>query len=187
MKEEVFELYEEFLNGMLDNFRMAVKSQYCRNVQKDEFETLKIIYKLLTGSDIGGKYGCSRCIYNVVKAVGELYLKYLYEKQQKLLMEGKPRKQIKEEIKKKYNISDITADRDLAEANKKLAEQIDLTANAYKVLLNSRLEELYNRAMQKNDLKSAIASINSQMKLNGLDVQKQDISVLDNTFTIKID
>ena len=41
--------------------------------------------------------------------------------------------------------------------------------------------------MQKNDLKSAIASINSQMKLNGLDVQKQDISVLDNTFTIKID
>lgn len=102
-------------------------------------------------------------------------------------MEGKPRKQIKEEIKKKYNISDITADRDLAEANKKLSEQIDLTANAYKVLLNSRLEELYNRAMQKNDLKSAIASINSQMKLNGLDVQKQDISVLDNTFTIKID
>lgn len=104
-----------------------------------------------------------------------------------LLMEGKPRKQIKEEIKKKYNISDITVDRDLAEANKKLSEQIDLTANAYKVLLNSRLEELYNRAMQKNDLKSAIASINSQMKLNGLDVQKQDISVLDNTFTIKID
>lgn len=102
-------------------------------------------------------------------------------------MEGKPRKQIKEEIKKKYNISDITVDRDLAEANKKLSEQIDLTANAYKVLLNSRLEELYNRAMQKNDLKSAIASINSQMKLNGLDVQKQDISVLDNTFTIKID
>ena len=102
-------------------------------------------------------------------------------------MEGKPRKQIKEEIKKKYNISDITVDRDLAEANQKLAEQIDLTANAYKVLLNSRLEELYNRAIQKNDLKSAIASINSQMKLNGLDVQKQDISVLDNTFTIKID
>ena len=102
-------------------------------------------------------------------------------------MDGKPRKQIKEEIKKKYNISDITVDRDLAEANKKLSEQIDLTANAYKVLLNSRLEELYNRAMQKNDLKSAIASINSQMKLNGLDVQKQDISVLDNTFTIKID
>ena len=102
-------------------------------------------------------------------------------------MEGKPRKQIKDEIKKKYNISDITVDRDLAEANKKLSEQIDLTANAYKVLLNSRLEELYNRAMQKNDLKSAIASINSQMKLNGLDVQKQDISVLDNTFTIKID
>ena len=54
-------------------------------------------------------------------------------------MEGKPRKQIKEEIKKKYNVSDITVDRDLAEANKKLAEQIDLTANAYKVLLNSRL------------------------------------------------
>lgn len=102
-------------------------------------------------------------------------------------MEGKPRKQIKEEIKKKYNVSDITVDRDLAEANKKLSEQIDLTANAYKVLLNSRLEELYNRAIQKNDLKSAIASINSQMKLNGLDVQKQDISVLDNTFTIKID
>ena len=102
-------------------------------------------------------------------------------------MEGKPRKQIKEEIKKKYNVSDITVDRDLAEANKKLAEQIDWTANAYKVLLNSRLEELYNRAIQKNDLKSAIASINSQMKLNGLDVQKQDISVLDNTFTIKID
>ena len=43
MREEVFDLYEEFLNGMLDNFRMAVKSQYCRNVQKDEFETLKII------------------------------------------------------------------------------------------------------------------------------------------------
>ena len=84
MREEVFDLYEEFLNGMLDNFRMAVKSQYCRNVQKDEFETLKIIYKLLTGSDIGGKYGCSRCIYNVVKAVGELYLKYLYEKQQNI-------------------------------------------------------------------------------------------------------
>lgn len=102
-------------------------------------------------------------------------------------MEGKPRKQIKEEIKKKYNVSDITVDRDLAEANKKLSEQIDLTANAYKVLLNSRLEELYNRAIQKNDLKSAISSINSQMKLNGLDVQKQDISVLDNTFTIKID
>ena len=102
-------------------------------------------------------------------------------------MEGKPSKQIKEEIKKKYNVSDITVDRDLAEANKKLAEQIDLTANAYKVLLNSRLEELYNRAIQKNDLKSAISSVNSQMKLNGLDVQKQDISVLDNTFTIKID
>ena len=84
MREEVFDLYEEFLNGMLDNFRMAVKSQYCRNVQKDEFETLKIIYKLLTGSDISGKYGCGRCIYNVVKAVGELYLKYLYEKQQNI-------------------------------------------------------------------------------------------------------
>lgn len=83
MKEEVFELYEEFLNGMLDNFRMAVKSQYCRNVQKDEFETLKIIYKLLTGFNIGGNYGCSRCIYNVVKSVGELYLKY-YEEQQNI-------------------------------------------------------------------------------------------------------
>ena len=70
----------------------------------------------------------------------------------------------------------VTSDEKMKEATSRIEKE-----------LNSRLEELYNRAIQKNDLKSAIASINSQMKLNGLDVQKQDISVLDNTFTIKID
>lgn len=103
-----------------------------------------------------------------------------------LLKAGFPRKQIKEQLISKYNISEVTVDKDFSEATKQLNKQIDLTAEGYKVLLNNRLEDLYNKAVLKTDLKSAVSIINSQIKLNGLDVQKQEISLDDNQFQIKL-
>lgn len=80
--KEIFKANKEFLENLLPNFKMAVKSQYCRNVSKEEFDKLTDIYFQLTGSKLIGHYGCSRCIYNIVKSVGELYLNEIRESEQ---------------------------------------------------------------------------------------------------------
>ena len=102
------------------------------------------------------------------------------------LKEGLPKRQIKDNLISKYNISESTVDKDFSEANKLLSEQMDLTAEAYKYLLNARLENIYSKAILKNDLKSALGVVQQQIKLNGLGIEKQSIDLNDNTFEIKL-
>ena len=102
------------------------------------------------------------------------------------LKEGLPKRQIKDNLISKYNISESTVDKDFMEANKLLSEQMDLTAEAYKYLLNARLENIYSKAILKNDLKSALGVVQQQIKLNGLGIEKQSIDLNDNTFEIKL-
>ena len=53
-------------------------------------------------------------------------------------------------------------------------------------MLNARLENIYSKAILKNDLKSALGVVQQQIKLNGLGIEKQSIDLNDNTFEIKL-
>ncbi len=72
-----------------------------------------------------------------------------------LLQKGQTRKQITEELKSKYNISDSTLNRDFTKTYKELSKQVtDLSANI-KDLLLQRYELLWELSLQKEDYKTA--------------------------------
>lgn len=189
----IIEKYYNELKNLESYFKCAVKANYIRNLYRTDIDLLLKFYEEYYNKKfIGNPYSCSRCAYNLTKQIGELFLNY--DSNKKSTNSGNTeqpkrrtaKRQIKDNLISKYNISESTVDKDFMEANKLLSEQMDLTAEAYKYLLNARLENIYSKAILKNDLKSALGVVQQQMKLNGLGIEKQSIDLNDNTFEIKL-
>lgn len=84
----------------------------------------------------------------------------------------------------KYNISEKTFDMDMTEVNRLIKKSVQFDVEGYKTILNERYEDLYSRALNKNDLNNAIRILDQMGKLNGCYVDKQEIDVKDNKFEI---
>lgn len=91
-----------------------------------------------------------------------------------LIQKGQTRKQIEEQVKSKFDISNTTFERDLSSAYKEISKQItDLSSNI-KDLLLQRYELLWELSLNNQDLKTATQ------------VLKQEADLTDNN-TITID
>ena len=75
MKQLTEEQYE-YLNQFEDRFICATKSNYCRNVQKQDVIKLKEIYEYLIEQEYRMSISCATCILNLIKRIAPIYFEY---------------------------------------------------------------------------------------------------------------
>ena len=100
------------------------------------------------------------------------------------LAEGKSRLEIQKELKSKYDVSDSTINSDFLSALSELQKQQDSFNSNIKQVIADRYELLWKKAIDKNDLKSALTLLKQQSDLFGLNVQKQEVDVNAGDFEI---
>lgn len=66
----------EYLRGFEDRFITATKSNYCRNVQKQDVIKLKEIYEYLIEQEYIMSVACATCIFNLIKRIAPIYFEY---------------------------------------------------------------------------------------------------------------
>lgn len=103
-----------------------------------------------------------------------------------LLKEGYSRKLVKSTIQQEYSISDSQLDKDFMLVNEMLIQSNKDNADSLKIILNDRLECLYDKALQSNKIDTCLKVIDQQSKLNGLYVEKQEIDLNNQEFKIEI-
>lgn len=101
------------------------------------------------------------------------------------LKAGMTRSQIHKDIKEEFQVSDQTVDKDFMTVNQLLRNEIQTDCESLKLILNARLESLYDKAIDDNKLALAIKIIDQQSKLNSLYVDKQEVN-FDKEFKIEI-
>lgn len=60
----------KFLDSIAGKIETATKQDYARNLQTNQVERLKIIYKKMYGQDYVGSSSCSTCQLRLLKKVG---------------------------------------------------------------------------------------------------------------------
>lgn len=95
-----------------------------------------------------------------------------------------PRKEIVEFLKSNYSVSQKTIDTDFTAVNKILKNTVKYESDALKTLLNDKYDDLYKRALSKNDLGNAIKVLDQMSKLNGMYTERKEIDIKDNSFEI---
>jgi hypothetical protein len=66
----------KYLRGFEDRFVTATKSNYCRNVQKQDVIKLKEIYEYLIEQEYRMSVACATCILNLIKRIAPIYFEY---------------------------------------------------------------------------------------------------------------
>ena len=102
----------------------------------------------------------------------------------KKLGKGKGRKEIEEDLKRDYGVSDATIQKDFLRAFKHLKENQEVFTRNIKELITERYELLWKRALEKNDYKAATQILKQMADEFGLNVQKSEISIKDTEFKI---
>lgn len=102
----------------------------------------------------------------------------------KKLGKGKGRKEIEEDLKRDYGVSDATIQKDFLRAFKHLKENQEVFTRNIKELITERYELLWKMALDKNDYKAATQILKQMADEFGLNVQKSEISIKDTEFKI---
>nr|UVM99291.1 MAG: hypothetical protein [Bacteriophage sp.] len=66
----------KYLRGFEDRFVTATKSNYCRNVQKQDVIKIKEIYEYLIEQEYRMSVACATCILNLIKRIAPIYFEY---------------------------------------------------------------------------------------------------------------
>lgn len=91
---------------------------------------------------------------------------------------GKSKNKILEWLKEAYDLSDRQAGKLLRDALKDLQEAVsDIDIGDIKAEYIERIEQLYETAIEKNDIKSALKAQDMLNKMNQLYIEKQEIDV----------
>ena len=102
----------------------------------------------------------------------------------KKLGKGKGRKEIEEDLKRDYGVSDSTIRNDFIRAFKHLKANQDVFTKNIRELITERYELLWKMALEKNDYKAATQILKQMADEFGLNVQKSEISIKDTEFKI---
>jgi len=102
-----------------------------------------------------------------------------------LLAEGKNRQQIQDQIIKEFGISQSTLNADFVKALNELKKNQEPFTTEIKAVIADRYEILWNKAIEKGDLKTATAVLKQESDLFGLNVQKQDVEVSTGEFVVE--
>lgn len=102
----------------------------------------------------------------------------------KKLGKGKGRKEIEEDLKRDYGVSDSTIRNDFIRAFKHLKANQDVFTKNIRELITERYELLWKMALEKNDYKAATQILKQMADEFGLNVQRSEISIKDTEFKI---
>ena len=102
----------------------------------------------------------------------------------KKLGKGKGRKEIEEDLKRDYGVSDSTIRNDFIRAFKHLKANQDVFTKNIRELITERYELLWKMAIEKDDYKAATQILKQMADEFGLNVQKSEISIKDTEFKI---
>ena len=102
----------------------------------------------------------------------------------KKLGKGKGRKEIEEDIKKEFGVSEDTVRKDFKRAFEHLKANQDIFTKNIRELITERYELLWQMALEKNDYKAATQILKQMADEFGLNVQRSEISVKDTDFKI---
>lgn len=91
---------------------------------------------------------------------------------------GKSKNKILEWLKEAYDLSDRQAGKLLRDALKDLQEAVsDIDISDIKAEYIERIEQIYETAIEKNDIKSALKAQDMLNKMNQLYIEKQEVTV----------
>lgn len=102
-----------------------------------------------------------------------------------MLAEGKSRTQIQDQIIKEFGVSQSTINADFIKALAELKKNQEPFTTEIRAVLADRYEVLWDKALEKNDLKTAAVVLKQEADLFGLNVQKQEVDVSAGEFTIE--
>lgn len=102
----------------------------------------------------------------------------------KKLGKGKGRKEIEEDLKRDYGVSDHTIRNDFIRAFKYLKEHQDIFTKNIRELITERYELLWKMALEKEDYKAATQILKQMADEFGLNVQRSEVSIKDTDFKI---
>lgn len=102
----------------------------------------------------------------------------------KKLGKGKGRKEIEEDLKRDYGVSDVTIRKDFVRAFKHLKENQDVFTKNIRELITERYELLWKMALEKEDYKAATQILKQMADEFGLNVQRSEVSIKDTDFKI---
>lgn len=103
----------------------------------------------------------------------------------KLLADGKSRLEIQNILADDYGVSQSTLNSDFLKALDELKKNQEPFTSSIRQVIADRYEVLWNKALEKNDLKTAATILKQQSDLFGLNVQKQELDVTAGDFTIE--
>lgn len=109
--------------------------------------------------------------------------KYISEE----LVKGRPRPDIRKEIMTKYQLSQATANRYVKYTYKKNLELDEKELAGLRFLQLNRLEKVYNEAMSRGDLKSAVNAADVINKLFNLYENKYKVEVTKDVIKFQFD
>ena len=102
-----------------------------------------------------------------------------------MLAEGKSRQQIQDQIIRECGVSQSTVNADFIKALAELKKNQEPFTTEIRAVLADRYEVLWDKALEKNDLKTAAVVLKQEADLFGLNVQKQEVDVSAGEFTIE--
>lgn len=100
------------------------------------------------------------------------------------LAEGKSRLEIQNELRNKHNVADSTINQDFLSAFTELKKQQEPFISNVKDVIADRYEILWNKAIEKGDLKTAATLLKQEADLFGLNIQRQEVAVTNADFEI---
>ena len=101
-----------------------------------------------------------------------------------MLAEGKSRQQIQQTLKEEYGVSQSTINADFIKALAELKKQQEPFVSEIKAVIADRYEVLWNKAVEKGDLKTATTVLKQESELFGLNIQKQEVDLSAGEFEI---
>ena len=116
--------------------------------------------------------------------IDELRTRHLYAA--KLFNKGYTRHKVSEELQAKYNVQQTTAAKYINEAYKIIAEKQDNLIRNLRYVQLSRLELLWEAALEKKDIRTANEVIKTINSLFGLSQPENQVNI-QNNYEIKFD
>lgn len=102
-----------------------------------------------------------------------------------MLAEGKSRTQIQAQIIKEFGVAQSTVNADFIKALAELKKNQEPFTTEIRAVIADRYEVLWDKALEKNDLKTAAIILKQESDLFGLNVQKQDVEVSTGEFVVE--
>lgn len=103
----------------------------------------------------------------------------------KLFAKGYSRHKVSEELQKTYNVSQITASRYISGAYELLKGKQDNFIHNLRHIQLTRLENLLDKAMEKNDIKTALEVIKTTNNMFGLNQPEVQVNIQNNECVFK--